>query len=93
MFESQKGEEVELALVNTIRERVKSWRSGEHSGGVAYDGASSIAKELLELWRSEDQVKALTAQPMWAMRGKTRITHGSGTHTYLLGSFILVAVG
>jgi type III restriction enzyme len=59
LFESEKGEEVDLVLVNTIRERVKSWRAGEHSGGLAYDGASSVTKELLELWRSEDRMQRL----------------------------------
>ena len=34
MFESEKGEEVELALVNVIRERAKNWRDGVHSGGA-----------------------------------------------------------
>jgi type III restriction enzyme len=59
MFESEKGEEVDLVLVNTIRDRVKSWRDGEHSGGVAYDGASGVTRELLELWRSEDRMQRL----------------------------------
>ena len=59
MFESEKGAEIDLVLVNTIRERVKSWRGGELSGGVAYDGASSVTKELLELWRSEDRMQRL----------------------------------
>lgn len=59
MFESEKGEEVDLVLVNTIRERVKSWRVGELSGGLAYDGASSVTKELLELWRSEERMQRL----------------------------------
>jgi type III restriction enzyme len=59
MFESEKGEEVELELVNLIRERVKSWRTGELSGGFPYDGASSVTKELLELWCSEDRMQRL----------------------------------
>jgi type III restriction enzyme len=59
LFESEKGEEVELALVNIIRERVKAWREGVHSGGVAYDGASPITTELLELWRSSDRMQRL----------------------------------
>src|SRR3954463_2503364 len=54
MFEAEKGEEVELAIVNEIRTRIKEWRRGIHSAGAAYDGASSVTKELLELWRSED---------------------------------------
>src|SRR5690606_18149108 len=59
LFESEKGEEVDLVLVNTIRDRVKSWRNGANSGGVAYDGASSVTKELLELWRSSDRMQRL----------------------------------
>ena len=59
MFESEKGEEVELALVNAIRERVKDWREGVHSGGVAYDGASPVTKELLALWCSSDRMQRL----------------------------------
>jgi type III restriction enzyme len=59
LFEDEKGEEVDLALVNAIRDRVKSWRNGEHSGGLAYDGASGVTKELLELWRSEDRMQRL----------------------------------
>src|SRR3954447_3462258 len=52
MFEDAKGEEVELEIVNVVRERVKEWREGARSSGIAYDGASAISKELLELWRS-----------------------------------------
>jgi type III restriction enzyme len=59
MFESEKGEEVDLALVNAIRDRIKGWRNGEYSGGVTYDGASNVTKELLELWRSEDRMQRL----------------------------------
>ena len=59
LFESQAGEEVELEVVNAIRERVKAWRTGVHSGGTAYDGASSVSKELLDLWRSEDRMQRL----------------------------------
>lgn len=59
MFESEKGEEVDLALVNAIRERVKIWREGGHSSGVAYDGASAVTKELLELWRSSERMQRL----------------------------------
>lgn len=36
MFEAEKGEEVELAIVNEIRTRVKNWRQGIHSSGLAY---------------------------------------------------------
>jgi type III restriction enzyme len=59
MFEAEKGEQVDLTIVNEIRTRVKDWRKGVHSGGLAYDGASSVTKELLELWRSEDRMQRL----------------------------------
>jgi type III restriction enzyme len=59
MFEAEKGEQVDLALVNEIRERIKNWRKGTYSAGLAYDGASSVTKELLELWRSEDRMQRL----------------------------------
>jgi type III restriction enzyme len=59
MFESEKGEEVELALVNAIRERVKNWRDGVHSNGLAYDGISPVTRELLDLWRSDERMQRL----------------------------------
>ncbi len=59
MFEAEKGEEVELAIVNEIRTRVKNWRQGIHSSGLAYDGASGVIKELLELWCGEDRMQRL----------------------------------
>ena len=59
MFEAEKGEEVDLAIVNEIRSKVKNWRDGIHSSGIAYDGASDVTKELLELWRSEDRMQRL----------------------------------
>lgn len=59
LFESEKGEEIELEIVNFIRERVKEWRSGSRSGGVVYDGASPVTKELLELWRRNDRMQRL----------------------------------
>jgi len=59
MFEAEKGEEVDLAIVNEIRTRIKNWRKGIHSAGLAYDGASSVTKELLELWRSEERMQRL----------------------------------
>ena len=59
MFESEKGEEVDLALVNAIRERVKEWRTGTRSSGLAYDGASPVTRELLELWRSDERMQRL----------------------------------
>ena len=59
MFESEKGEEVELAVVNAIRERVKNWREGVHSGGLAYDGISPVTRELLDLWCSDERMQRL----------------------------------
>lgn len=59
MFESERGEEVELEIVNLIRERVKEWREGARSGGVGYDGASPVTKELLDLWRSDERMQRL----------------------------------
>ena len=59
LFESQAGEEVELEIVNAIRGRVKDWRAGVHSGGVAYDGASPVTRELLDLWRSDQRMQRL----------------------------------
>lgn len=59
LFEDAKGEEVELEVVNLIRERVKEWRGGARSGGIAYDGASPVTKELLELWQSNDRMQRL----------------------------------
>ncbi|MBR0954147.1 BPTD_3080 family restriction endonuclease [Bradyrhizobium canariense] len=59
MFVDAKGEEVELEIVNLIRERVKEWREGGRSGGLAYDGASPVTKELLELWRSGERMQRL----------------------------------
>ncbi|MBX3485784.1 BPTD_3080 family restriction endonuclease [Phenylobacterium sp.] len=59
MFESERGEEVELEIVNLVRERVKEWREGARSGGLAYDGASPVTKELLDLWRSDARMQRL----------------------------------
>lgn len=59
LFESEAGEEVELEIVNAIRTRVKDWRAGIHSGGVAYDGASPVTRELLDLWRSDQRMQRL----------------------------------
>ena len=59
LFDADKGEKVDLGLVNAIRERVKLWRQGAYSGGVAYDGASHVTRELLELWRSEERMQRL----------------------------------
>ena len=59
LFDSQAGEEVELEIVNAIRSRVKDWRAGIHSGGVAYDGVSPVTRELLDLWRSDQRMQRL----------------------------------
>ena len=59
LFNDAKGEEVELEIVNLIRVRVKEWRDGSRSGGIAYDGATPITKELLEHWRSDDRMQRL----------------------------------
>lgn len=59
LFEDAKGEEVELEIVNLIRARVKEWREGTRSSSIAYDGASTVTKELLDLWRSEERMQRL----------------------------------
>lgn len=58
-FEADKGEQFDLVLVNEIRTKIKQWREGIYSAGLAYDGASSVTKELLELWRSEERMQRL----------------------------------
>jgi type III restriction enzyme len=78
MFESEKGEEVDLALVNAIRERVKSWRGQQ--GGIAYDGASSVTKELLALWRSEDRMQRLFFAQIEAIETILFLAEASGIH-------------
>ncbi|MEX2575429.1 MAG: DEAD/DEAH box helicase family protein [Halofilum sp. (in: g-proteobacteria)] len=52
------GQEEELALVNLLRKRVAAWRTGDLTGR-AYDGASPVTQELLDLWRSEDRMQRL----------------------------------
>jgi type III restriction enzyme len=59
IFETDKGEEVDIAIVNELRERIKNWRKGIYSAGLAYDGASGVTKELLELWCSEERMQRL----------------------------------
>jgi len=59
LFESGKGQEIALDIVNAIRERLKEWRAGGRSGGRPYDGASPVTRELLELWRSEGRLQRL----------------------------------
>jgi type III restriction enzyme len=53
LFEDYKGEYIDLAVVNKLRELVAKWRLAN------YEGASSITKELLDLWRSEDRMQRL----------------------------------
>lgn len=59
MFESGRGEEVSLDLVNATRARLKEWRTGALSGGLEYDGISPVTRELLTLWRSEERMQRL----------------------------------
>lgn len=59
LFESEIGEEVELEVVNAIRERVAEWRVGVRSDGVPYDGVSHVTRELIDLWRSEERKERL----------------------------------
>ncbi len=59
LFESQKGQEVELEVVQAIRGRVREWRIGARSGGVPYDGVSPVTRELLDLWRSDERMQRL----------------------------------
>ncbi len=44
------GTQIELILVNRIRERVKAWREDAHE---PYAGASRVSLELLQWWRRE----------------------------------------
>ena len=55
LIESRVGESVELEIVNAIRERVKEWRAGERTGGGSYDGVSPVTRELLDLWRDDEE--------------------------------------
>nr|WP_298410482.1 DEAD/DEAH box helicase family protein [uncultured Halomonas sp.] len=56
--EADIGQEEELALVNLLRQRVATWRSGELTGRE-YDGVSPVTRELLALWRSEGRMQRL----------------------------------
>lgn len=56
--EAEVGQEEPLALVNTLRQRVKDWRDGTLTGR-SYDGASAITRELLAFWRSPDRMQRL----------------------------------
>jgi len=74
--EADVGQEEELALVNLLRQRVAAWRKGELTGR-AYDGASSVTRELLGLWRSEDRMQRLffaqaRQQNLWVNLGSGR---------------------
>ena len=50
------GQQEDLPLVNWLRNRVKEWREGKLTG-IPYDGASSITKELLSLWRGDNTLR------------------------------------
>lgn len=50
------GQQEDLPLVNWLRGRIKEWREGKLTG-IPYDGASSITKELLALWRGDDTLR------------------------------------
>ena len=50
------GQQEDLPLVNWLRGRVKEWRDGALTG-IPYDGASSITKELLNLWRGDETLR------------------------------------
>ena len=59
LFQEEKGQEVKLELVNSIRKRLKEWKNGSSSGGIPYDGASTVTRELLDLWHSEHRRQRL----------------------------------
>lgn len=58
LFESDIGQEVELDAVNIIRERLREWRSGLHTG-VPYDGVTDTTRELLDHWHSDNRLQPL----------------------------------
>lgn len=80
LFDDAKGEEVELEIVNLIRVRVKEWREGTRSGGVSYDGASPITKELLGLWRSSDRMQRLFFAQIEAVETIIFLTEAAETY-------------
>ncbi|MEO0956787.1 MAG: hydrolase, partial [Pseudomonadota bacterium] len=80
LFESENGQEVELEVVNAIRERVKEWRAGTRTGGVAYDGASSVTRELLELWCSDERMQRLFFAQIGAAETVVFLTEASDTY-------------
>ena len=59
LLQEEKGQEVELELANAIRKRLKDWKNGSSSGGIPYDGASTVTRELLDLWHSEPRRQRL----------------------------------
>lgn len=50
------GQQEDLPLVNWLRGRLKEWRDGKLTG-IPYDGASTISKELLALWRGDQNLR------------------------------------
>lgn len=56
--DAEVGQEEELALVNLLRQRVQAWREGTLTGRE-YDGVSTVTRELLWLWKSEDRMQRL----------------------------------
>lgn len=52
------GQQEDLPIVNWIRIRLQEWRDGSLTG-LPYDGASSVSKELIRLWRGEDRKQRL----------------------------------
>jgi len=56
--DAEVGQEEELTLVNLLRQRVADWRTGNLTGR-AYDGASPVTRELLQLWSSNERMQRL----------------------------------
>ena len=81
LFKSKKGQEVPLEIVNEIRNRVKEWREGTRTKGVAYDGASIITRSLLELWRSEHRLQQLFFAQIEAAETIIFLTEASKIYT------------
>lgn len=50
------GQEEDLPLVNWLRQHVRDWREGKATG-IPYDGATSVTKELLALWRGDNTLR------------------------------------
>lgn len=47
------GQKEDLPIVNWLRKAVKEWREGTLTK-IPYDGASSVSKELLRLWKKQE---------------------------------------